>query len=424
MINRNFTLITPVKNEEKKLKISFICNKFPEISQTFVKDHIDYFIKKEHHVDIFTGSHLSNNAALINYTKYNCCFGLKSNLQKLCFFPLYFIKYFLKKPLLIIKTLNFLRYGKQAYYLKIFYTTIFLLERNINYDILMCHFGDSGVIGAFIKKELLPQAKLFCMFHGSDIREGIKKGGQIYKQLDIQSDVILSISKYNRKFLENWIKDKKKIINHPLGVDTKKFKASRNKIRKNYYNILTVGRLVREKGYSYALKATNKLIKNHPNKNITYHIIGDGYLKKDINRYIKNHRLEGKIILHGAKTGKELIKYYQQSDIFLLSSIAEAVPVVLMEAQSFEMPVVATKVGGVEEVVINEKSGFIVKPKDDNEIFKKLHWLIRNRCEWKTMGREGRKLIKEKYNSEILNQKLEQLFYKEVNKKQKGARLI
>jgi len=392
---------------KKKLKIAFICNTFPEISQTFVRDHADYFIESGHHVDIFAAGHLLNNTIL---NKYNCCFGLKSNLQKVYLFPFYFIKYFLKKPFLIIKTLDFLKYGKQAYYLKIFYTTIFLLEQNINYDILMCHFGDSGVIGAFIKKELLPQTKLFCMFHGADIREGIKKGGQIYKQLDLQSDIILSISQYNREFLETWIKDKKKIVNHPLGIDTKKFKSG-NKVRKNYYNILTIGRLVQEKGYLYALEAINRLIKRYPNKNIKYYIIGNGYLKENIIRYIKNEGLEGKISLYGTKIGKELIKYYQKSDIFLLSSVAEAVPIVLMEAQSCEMPVVTTKVGGIEEEVINGKSGFVVKPKNANEIFKKLDWLIRNENKWKNMGKAGRELVKKKYNSEILNQKLEQLLY-------------
>jgi colanic acid/amylovoran biosynthesis glycosyltransferase len=407
MIKKNYVLTTEIKGKRKKLKIAFICNAFPEISQTFVRDHADYFIKKGHHVDIFAGSHLVNNKIL---SRYNCCYGLKSNLQKLYFFPFYFTKYFLKNPFLIIKTLNFIKYSRQACYLKIFYTTIFLLARNIKYDILMCHFGDAGIVGAFIKEEILPQVKLFCMFHGADIREGIKKGGKIYEQLDLQSDIILSISQYDRKLLETWIKDKKKIIDHPLGIDTKKFK-SESKIKNNSYSILTVGRLVQEKGYFYALEAVNKLIKNYPNKNITYHIIGDGYLEKNINRYIKNHKLEEKIILHGAKTGKELIKYYQQGDIFLLSSIAEAVPVVLMEAQSFEMPVVATKVGGTEEVVINGKSGFIVKSKNVNEIFKKLEWLIKNKGKWKIMGEKGRELIKKKYNSKILNPKLEKLFY-------------
>jgi colanic acid/amylovoran biosynthesis glycosyltransferase len=412
MIKKNSVLITPIKNEEKSLKIAFICNTFPEISQTFVRDHIDYFIKRKHHVDIFTSGYLLNNNIL---NKYHCCFGLKSNLQKVYLFPFYFIKYFLKKPLLIIKTLDFLKYGGEAYYLKIFYTIIFLLERKINYDVLMCHFGDSGKVGAFIKKELLPQAKLFCMFHGADIREGIRKGGQVYKQLDLQSNVILSISNYNRRFLETWIKDKRKIIDHHLGIDTKKF-SQRKTIRKNYCDILTVGRLVKEKGHFYALKAVNRLIKNYPDKNINYHIIGEGYLKKDINKYIKNHGLEGKIILYGVKTGKELIKYYRKSDIFLLSSVAEAVPVVLMEAQSCEMPVIATKVGGVEEVVINDKSGFIVRPKSAEEIFKKLDWLIKNKSKWKIIGEKGRELIKKKYNSEILNPKLEKLFYRETEK--------
>jgi colanic acid/amylovoran biosynthesis glycosyltransferase len=149
--------------QNKKLTILFICNNFPSVSETFIREHIDYFVKRKHQVDIFAAGHLIENEFL---GKYNNCFGLKSNLQKLYLFPLFFIRLFLKNPILACKTLNFFKYGKQVYYLKIFYVTKFLLEREVNYDILMCHFGGLGIVGSFIKENLQPEAKLFCMFHG------------------------------------------------------------------------------------------------------------------------------------------------------------------------------------------------------------------------------------------------------------------
>jgi colanic acid/amylovoran biosynthesis glycosyltransferase len=394
----------------KKLKIAFICDNFPAVSETFIRTQIDYFIKQKHHVDIFSVGHLIENDFL---SKYNNCFGLKSNLQKLYLFPLLFIRLFLKKPILAWKTLNFFKYGKQVYYLKIFYVVNFFLERNINYDILMCHFGGLGLVGSFIKKNLLPQAKLFCMFHGGDIREGIKKGGKIYKELDLQADAVLSISSYNRKFLESWIKNKKRIIDHPTGVDVKKFSAgSKGKTGRNGYRLLSVGRLVKEKGYFYGLEAVKKLIESRPDENIVYDIVGEGELRDAMSKWITEKGLGGKVILHGAKTGKKVVKFYQNCDIFILSSVAEAAPVVLMEAQSCGIPVVATDVGGVKDLIVDGKTGFIVEPKNSDKIFEKLKWLFKHRGKWELMGKEGRSFIKNNYNSKTLNERLEELFYK------------
>jgi colanic acid/amylovoran biosynthesis glycosyltransferase len=248
---------------------------------------------------------------------------------------------------------------------------------------------------------------------GADIREGIKKGGDIYKQLSRQSDVILSISSYNRRFLELWIKNKEKIINHPTGVDLKKFNVkNEKKDKRNSYRLLSVGRLVKEKGYFYGLEAVEKLIKSCPTDNIIYDIVGEGKLRKSISKWIKKRGLEGKVVLHGTKTGKELIKFYQNCDIFILSSVAEAAPVVLMEAQSCRIPVVATNVGGVKDLIIDGKTGFIVEPKNSDKIFEKLEWLFKHRGKWELMGKEGRNFIKNNYNSRALNKRLEKLFYK------------
>jgi colanic acid/amylovoran biosynthesis glycosyltransferase len=106
----------------RRLRIGFICNTFPEISQTFVRDQIDFFCKRGHGVDVYVASHLIQNKILRKYDNY---FGLSSNFQKVLFFPFYFINYLIRKPILIIKSLNFLKYGKQALYLKVFYATIF-----------------------------------------------------------------------------------------------------------------------------------------------------------------------------------------------------------------------------------------------------------------------------------------------------------
>ncbi len=395
----------PKLKMSKKLKIAFICNIFPNISETFIRNQVDYFIRHGHSVDIIaTGYTRKNNL----FKKYKNVYGMKSNTQKLLFFPFFFLTMLLTNPILLLKSLNFFKYGKEALFLKIFYP--FLFVKNKDYDILMCHFGDSGIVGSFIKKEVMPNSKLVCMFHGADIRRGIDKGGRVYSELFISANLILSISRYNFKYLKRW--GARNLVMHPVGIDTIKYKLREKIRRKNKIRILTIGRLVKEKGYFYAIDAVKKLIKANPKKVIEYSIIGEGYLRHKIEGYIKINKLQKNIFLHGEKEGKDILKFYKNADIFLLTSINEALPVVVMEAQSFGIPIIATDVGSIKEEIIEGKSGFVVPSKNINKIYEKLQWLMDNEDKWDDFGRVGRAHIKNKYEITMLNKKLEKLFYR------------
>jgi len=403
--------------KNKKLRIAFVCNVFPGLAETFIRNQIDYFLKKNHRVDIYAASYIIKNDLL---KKYKNVYGSSGKFIKFLLFPFYFFKYFFKKPKEILDSLNFLKWSKEAVSLKIFYTYIFFLEKN--YDILMCHFGSSGNVSSFIKKNLLQKVKLFCMFHGREIRETEKKNKMLYKPLYDEGDIILSISEYNKKYLNKWFNGSKaKIINHPVGIDTLKFKTKKE-FNKSKIDILSVGRLIEEKGYFYALNGIKKLLGEFPDKKITYRIIGGGYLKKKLKEYVRKNSLNQNVKILGPKSSNEVRTLLKKSDIFLSSSISEALPVSIMEAQSSGLPIIATDVGGVKELIINQKNGFIVSPLNSEEIYKKLSWMINNKNKWKKLGKVGRRNVEKKYDINILNKKLEKLFYNSL-KKVKNANL-
>ena len=304
-------------------------------------------------------------------------------------------------PKLILNSLNIIEYGKEALFLKLFYSVIFLYNKR--YDVVICHFGRPGNVGAFIKKNWMYNTILLCVFHGRDIREGIKKQGKVYSKLFETADMILSISKYNYDYLSNW--GAQNIVNHPNGIDINYFKKKK-KEEKTEIIILSVGRLVWEKGYFYAIDAIKKLVLKNPHKNIKYNIIGEGPLRKEIQKKIIYEKLENQIILHGEKFKEEVLEFYNKSDIFLLSSIAEALPVVILEASSCELPVVATNVGSVYEEIENGKSGFLVPPENSKEICKKLNILVNDKEKRLKFGKMGREIIYKNYDAKRLNNKL------------------
>jgi colanic acid/amylovoran biosynthesis glycosyltransferase len=383
----------------KKNRILLICCKFSPVSETFIRNQIDFLIFDGREVDIFATSYVINNHLI---DKYERIFGMNSNINQVLYFPYYFIKFFIKCPLLLLKSLNFFKYGKEAWQLKLFYSIIFFYNKK--YDSIITHFGRSGNVGAFIKSHWMQNTKLFSFFHGMDIREGIKSNGKIYNDLFQNADNILSISSYNYNYLKKW--GAKNIRHHPNGVDTSYFKKNYFKKKFNEFTILSVGRLVPEKGYFYALDAFSKLIKEYPFIKIKYDIIGRGVLEKKIKTYIEKYNLKNHVFLHGAKIGDDLLSFYQRADVFLLSSIAEALPVVILEASACELPIIATDVGGISEEVGDKKSGFLVPANDSDAIYKRLKILINNRKKRLELGKKGREIVCRKFDSTKINKKL------------------
>ena len=102
-----------------------------------------------------------------------------------------------------------------------------------------------------------------------------------------------------------------------------------------------------------------------------------------------------------------------QSDIFLLPSIEEALPVVLMEAQAIGLPVIATDVGSTSQIVIDGNTGFIVPKKEPAALEDRLLYLMDHPELWDEMGRNGRNVVESRYDINVLNRKLVDI-YQEV----------
>jgi glycosyltransferase involved in cell wall biosynthesis len=128
------------------------------------------------------------------------------------------------------------------------------------------------------------------------------------------------------------------------------------------------------KGLDYAIEAFALIHKERPDAQIALSIIGDGEQRAKLEDKIHKLGLEHMVTLHG---------YHDQAstllsafDIFLLSSITEAFPYVILEAGKAGLPVVSTAVGGVPEVIDDMKSGILIQPKNPGEIARALLYLL------------------------------------------------
>jgi len=397
------------------MKIAFIVSKFPSLSQTFILNQITGLINLGCDVEIFARSNPQDKIVHPDVEKYHLIertyyYNFPRNKIKRVLKAIYLlITNFHKDSIKILKLLNITRNENLSSSLQLFYILIPFLNRK--FDIIQCHFGSSGNIGAFLK-ELGIKGKLVTMFHGYDIRNGIEQGGKIYNQLLNYGDCFLVISDYNYKNLVRFGVKTEKLVFHPVGVEIDKFpfKWKGNKNLPSPIIILTVARLVEEKGLKYSITAIKEILMNNSDLHLKYYIVGEGVLKESLINLVKKLKLGDIVKFLGSMDQLQVAKEMLMAHIFLLPSISEALPVVLMEAQAIGLPIIATDVGSVAEAIVDSRSGFLVPSRDVNALVEKIEYLIEHPEVWPKMGRYGRKFIEENYDIKKLNQRLLEIY--------------
>jgi colanic acid/amylovoran biosynthesis glycosyltransferase len=394
------------------MEIAFIVDEFPSVSQTFVLNQIVGLLQRGHHVDIFTRIIHNGCVEHPDIERYR----LRERVQRLAcprgrgeraIAATRLALAHVNRPQALAGALNVARYGRRALSLSLLIETAPFYR---GYDIVHCQFGHNGNFGAALKWLGL-QRKLVVTFHGCDIRAGLECGGAIYRELWQQVDCLIAISQYNRECLLRMGADAEKIVDHPVGIDRRRFRfrapvlPSRRVIR-----LLTVARLVEEKGLFVALDAVARLRQQRPNLMLDYRIIGEGPLRADIERHIDRLELRRQVRLSGALAQNEVAEAMSRADVFLLPSIAEALPVSLMEAQAIGMPVVATRVGSVDQIVQDGISGFLAAPGDCDDLCNCLNRLLERSQDWPAMARAGCRHIEANFDIERLNDRLVDLY--------------
>jgi len=188
------------------------------------------------------------------------------------------------------------------------------------------------------------------------------------------------------------------------GVDTEFFKPQYENIdQSETVRILYLGRLHEVKGLEYLIKAFSSVKDKHPNSILT--IVGEGEEKERLMKMIRSSRLEDSVEFIGRVEYKETREYYQNSDIFVLPSLSEGLPNVLMEAMACGLPSVVTHVGGNKELIKDSKGGFLVNPKSSSELSKAINELIEDPELRNDMGEFNRKRVKKYDTKRVMRKK-------------------
>jgi glycosyltransferase involved in cell wall biosynthesis len=215
-----------------------------------------------------------------------------------------------------------------------------------------------------------------------------------------------------KKALEEGIqKDKISVI--PNGISPVNLtEAYRSEIRRqigageNDVVLLSVGRLVYQKAHEYLVSAMPAVLKEA--SNVKAGICGDGLLRAELETQIQSLGLEKEITLFGMQAN--VTKYLAAADVFVLPSRWEGLPIALLEAMSAGLPVIATRVEGVDEVVEEGVQGVLVKPESTEELVKAILQLSKDATQRHRMGDAARLRVLERYTVDSMCEQYLTLF--------------
>ena len=201
--------------------------------------------------------------------------------------------------------------------------------------------------------------------NGSRLRSIARKLSEKY------SDYIITLTEKDKSnYIENLnVSNKIECIYNPI---TKVNEDSCDIYAKQ---ILSVGRLTYQKGFDMLCEVANKVLNDNPDWK--WVILGEGEDRALIESKIKEYKLEGRFILEGNVSNVD--DYYKSSSLFVMTSRFEGLPMTLLEAKSYGLPIVSFDcLTGPSDIVTDDKNGYLVELGDINKMYKQINGLINN----------------------------------------------
>ncbi len=280
------------------------------------------------------------------------------------------------------------------------------LYKKHKYDVINTHFAiPSGILGIWTSKKY--KTKNVLSLHGGDIYDPTKKLSphkiwflrKAVKKVLNKSDVLVAQSN-NTKDNTNRIyqcSDEIKII--PLAFippRVKKLTREQLKLKKDNFYLISVGRLVKRKGYEYLVKAMKGLPQN-----IHLILIGDGPEEENLKKLAGQYKVSDKIHFKGRLEDDLKFPYLENSDLYVLSSIHEGYGIVLQEAMEMKLPIVSTNYGGQTDFLNHEENALLINPGKSDEIHNAILEIYNNEGLRKQMAKNNKNKIQHFYADKI-----------------------
>ena len=221
----------------------------------------------------------------------------------------------------------------------------------------------------------------------------------------------VAISSFGRSQLYRWaaLTDWHKLHVVHCGIEPAKFTAPGPPPSGGPY-LVAIGRLAEQKGFSLLVEAVSQAAATHPDLHLT--LVGDGPLRKDLEKAIAKEGLSHKITLAGWQDEAGVQSALAKAQALILPSFAEGLPMVVMEAMAAGRPVIATAIAGVPELVVSGETGWIVPAGDAAALTEAIAALARTpQAELIKMGSAARDRVLQRHDIDLEAAKLAGLIH-------------
>lgn len=262
--------------------------------------------------------------------------------------------------------------------------------------IIHSHGSRAGFLARLFRirgtKQVYTEHRFDADFHlKNKLNEWVQK--EILKLLNNRSDRIVAVSSSVKQFLMESGTDEKRIVRIPNGVELPVESKSMNQssVDRKAPIIGNIGNLNIQKGQRYLIEAMPNLIKKYPL--LTLEIIGEGSLRNELKLLTKQLKIERHVSFLGRQ--KSVGKYLKHWSVFVLPSVAETFGIAILEAMESGTPVVASKVGGIPDIITNRINGLLIRPKDPKAIEEAVLELLDHPVLAAKLKRAGKERVKD-----------------------------
>jgi glycosyltransferase involved in cell wall biosynthesis len=234
---------------------------------------------------------------------------------------------------------------------------------------------------------------------------------EISSQIAGRSDITICVSRYVLEELRDvfGVPDQKLRLVHN-GIDTRPFTAavqreSAAKIRRAARGrkvVLFVGRLVPDKGPQILIQAARKLIRERGRRDLSFFIGGDGRLRRLLQARIVRHKLKDDVFLLGKLSHHEVIDSLFGADLVVMPSLHESFPLAALEALAAGRPLIASRVGGLPEIIEDGDTGFLVEKKSPEAWGDAIESIVDDPERMVRCGQNGKALVLDRFSSETM----------------------
>jgi sugar transferase (PEP-CTERM/EpsH1 system associated) len=263
-------------------------------------------------------------------------------------------------------------------------------------QVLHCHNSFSKLYGA-VAGFLARVPAVVCTQHAVPSAGGIKAAHRLARLVNPLASHFVAVGRHVLGAATEGgyvLADRASVIYN--GIDLSRFAPGRRERRSRDGELVIgcVGRLSEEKRHGVIFRAVAALIADHPR--VRLFVVGDGPLRPVLEEEVERLDLEEHVAFLGLRS--DVPELLGAMDVLVLASSTEGLPLVVIEAMASGLPIVATRVGGLPELVEEGRNGLLVPPDDPDALANALRSLLADETLRSRMGREGRRMAEERFS--------------------------